>query len=417
MANGDDVRLTADRGLSDPLTLRSPRLRYRPKKPKLRAGRLKLDLAADDRAPRAPQLKLPPAKLEASRVTNSHPTLLDRALSIEDRLVARSFALTEPRWDIRNLDYRSLGEAASGFNENVFTSKTLFRERKVRLEDQQRRDRQWEANSVRERSSFEDWRNRRPSKDPYNPVTVAGEAADKIRQAKAVIARETGKDTLVLAIAMQETSTLTSEYVLGDTYPSLLETLPTSPQLKSPTLDARGTQYRRPLGPTESDYDLAQRNLALAKAVGPWAGEHFPKTGPAANYGIYKMNWYMIERTPLGERLAGLASSDPKLQKKNSAIQAAVGKLINDDRTLATRILMEAMRKWDISPPDPLHPTKGNFWAGHRWGGSGLSNTSDADWSDIQDYYRSVQEIKFKCDHDPNVWESADRHWHDVPAI
>jgi|HubBroStandDraft_6_1064221.scaffolds.fasta_scaffold01726_11 hypothetical protein len=125
------------------------------------------------------------------------------------------------------------------------------------------------------------------------------------------------------------------------------------------------------------------------------------KLGDSANFGIYKMNWFMLRQlttTPAG------AHDD-------------VGRTINSDPGLATRILLEAMRKWSINPPEPNHPVANNFWAGHRQGETGLSFPAAANWDDIQDYFLAIQVIKAKCDGNDSVWDTTIRYGLDVDAI
>jgi hypothetical protein len=126
------------------------------------------------------------------------------------------------------------------------------------------------------------------------------------------------------------------------------------------------------------------------------------KDGDAANFGIYKMNWGMISR----------CASTPR------GLPDDVGRQINDDPGLATKILLDAMRLWSTNPPEPNHPIADNFWAGHRWGASGLQNLSPpADWDDIQDYYLAIHVIKAKCDGNDSVWDTTLRYGLDVDPI
>jgi hypothetical protein len=133
------------------------------------------------------------------------------------------------------------------------------------------------------------------------------------------------------------------------------------------------------------------------------------KTGDAANFGIYKMNWYMIQQcTPakvlIGDNLASTALT-------------TAGTTINSDPALATRILLEATERWSMAGPEPSDPVSGNFWAGQRWGQSGLDNLAGTNWDDIQNYYLAVQAIKAKCDLDPTVWISDVRYSVYVPPV
>jgi hypothetical protein len=125
------------------------------------------------------------------------------------------------------------------------------------------------------------------------------------------------------------------------------------------------------------------------------------KDGDSANFGIYKMNWFMLKQlttTPVG-------------------VPDDVGRRINTDPALATQILLEAMRRWSINPPEPNHPVANNFWAGHRQGETGLSYPTAANWDDIQDYYLAIQVIKAKCDGNDSVWDTPIRYGLDVDPI
>ena len=125
------------------------------------------------------------------------------------------------------------------------------------------------------------------------------------------------------------------------------------------------------------------------------------KTGDAANFGIYKMNFGMIK----------------ECQSAAGADADTLGPTLNSDPALATKILLEAMQIWSTNPPEPNHPVAGNFWAGHRQGSTRLSNAASANWDDIQDYYLAVQVIKAKCDGDATVWDSKIRYYLDVDPI
>jgi len=133
-----------------------------------------------------------------------------------------------------------------------------------------------------------------------------------------------------------------------------------------------------------------------------------PKTGDAANFGVFKMNWFMIRQCPTGLAL---------IEDQPAPTWSSVGTLINADAGLATRLLLEAMEKWSIAAPDPANPVAGNFWAGHRWGETGLMALPETDWPDIARYYRSVQVIKARCERDDEVWSTNVRYWVDVPPV
>src|SRR5262249_35448132 len=99
-----------------------------------------------------------------------------------------------------------------------------------------------------------------------------------------------------------------------------------------------------------------------------------------------------------------------------------VGTMINEDAGIATAILKEAMGKWSTAAPD--FGDLGKFWAGHRWGESGLRNLPAGRdwpitrmWPDIQFYYQSVRWVQCMCDHDPYVWTTPVRYGAIVPAV
>jgi glycosyl hydrolase family 134 len=168
--------------------------------------------------------------------------------------------------------------------------------------------------------------------------------------------RKAGGTTLALAIAMLEDKHLRANYPFGDIYP-----------------DGK------------------------------------PKIGDAANFGIYKMNWYMIQQCPSAKRIIG--------NRPPSFVWQNMGTRINNDPQLATEILLQAMKLWSTDLPNPTIPKTGNFWAGHRWGESGLKNLTGTNWNDILRYYQSVQAIKSKCDNDDTVWESDVRYWVNLPPV
>jgi hypothetical protein len=134
-----------------------------------------------------------------------------------------------------------------------------------------------------------------------------------------------------------------------------------------------------------------------------------PKTGDAANFGVFKMNWYMIQmcqsaKTIIGNRPPGFAWQ-------------SIGIRINNDVKLATQILTEAMHKWSTAAPNPAKPVAQNFWAGHRWGSDGLNAAPHAKWNDILQYFHAVQTIKQACDGDVSVWTSNIRYYLYVPPV
>ena len=191
-----------------------------------------------------------------------------------------------------------------------------------------------------------------PPEDHHHPDTAKNK--DTIRSFGS-------KANTLLAVAMEENKTVSSDYPFGDVYPSLT-------------------------GPGQ------------------------PKTGDAANFGLYKMNWLMISQTEKGKSMIkeerdrqakevhdngqGVAPTDWN-------IESAVGHQINASTAIATEIMVEAMKKWHAEiAPDPSHPIKGNFWAGHRAGWTGLNDPGAADWDDILFYYDAVMAIKARLDND-----------------
>jgi hypothetical protein len=137
-----------------------------------------------------------------------------------------------------------------------------------------------------------------------------------------------------------------------------------------------------------------------------------PKIEDSANFGIYKMNWFMLQQCP-----SVIAILGGYQQSCRSDAWAAVGATINSDLQLTTNVLLEALAKWNSDAPIANEPVPGNFWAGHRQGESGLNNPTGAIWGDIIGYYEAVQAIKTQCDADGTVWTSNARYWVDVPAV
>jgi hypothetical protein len=134
------------------------------------------------------------------------------------------------------------------------------------------------------------------------------------------------------------------------------------------------------------------------------------KDAGAANFGIYKMNWDMIKECSTATKIIGTQPA--------SAVWNTVGPTINSDPVLATQLLIEGMEKWSTAVPDPNNPVENNFWAGQRWGSTGLTNAaSPAQWADIQNYYLAVEAIKAKCDQDSTVWTSNIRYWVYLPRV
>jgi hypothetical protein len=174
--------------------------------------------------------------------------------------------------------------------------------------------------------------------------------------------------------------------------------------------------------------------LAIAMLENATLSADYPfgdrKVGWAANFGVFKMNWYMICQCPTAARLIAAdfvfngSSAETNGQIGTVALCEAnrIGTIINGDAGLATVILREAMGKWSTAAP--MLGDLGNFWAGHRWGESGLRNLPVGNdwpitrmWPDIRLYYRAVQWGKRMCDHDPFVWTTSVRYGALVPPV
>jgi glycosyl hydrolase family 134 len=174
--------------------------------------------------------------------------------------------------------------------------------------------------------------------------------------------------------------------------------------------------------------------LAIAMLENATLSSDYPfgdcKIGWAANFGVFKMNWYMICQCRTAARLISpdfvFNGSPTETNGQNGEValceENRVGTIINADAAIATMILNEAMEKWSTAAP--MLGDLGNFWAGHRWGESGLRNLAAHKdwpitrmWSDIQLYYRSVQWAKCMCDHDPCAWTTAVRYGAIVPPV
>jgi hypothetical protein len=199
----------------------------------------------------------------------------------------------------------------------------------------------------------------------------------------------------LLAVAMEETNTLTSNYHFGDIYPRL-----------------SGPEWN----PGRAVREITSGTVSLSEPKAEtrsFQPDELPgglKTGDAANFGLYKMNWLMISQTDTGKSLIEQERASQTLKIREAKqdfaptdwnVEAAVGHRINADTALASRIMLEAMKKWHAEiAPDPRHPAKGNFWAGHRAGWTGLNDPGSADWNDILFYYDAVMAIKAKLDND-----------------
>ena len=216
------------------------------------------------------------------------------------------------------------------------------------------------------------------------------------------------KRTWLLAIAMQETETLSASYTRGDVAPAVFS-------YSDPKMDVRAISNRFGYVPFRLRRETNEMLFPKMEYF-----EKQPKTDDAANFGIYKMNWFMIKKCPTAKMLVQQVRIDPitrSVLNNEWEIEKVAGERINHSVVLATEILIEAMRQWSIDPPDPINRTENNFWAGHRLGETGLRNLPQGDWVDILRYYRSVEAIKIACDRDEKIWESNIKYYSDVPAI
>lgn len=121
------------------------------------------------------------------------------------------------------------------------------------------------------------------------------------------------------------------------------------------------------------------------------------KSGDAANFGAYKMNWYMIRLAmkdiwPTDPVMANLGPNDYNKLWPGSSL--TIANRINSDYAMATRILQKAMTKWSTGVPTAGAPN--NFWAGHRCGQTGLEGRS-CTWrtfdNEIGFYYNGVMAV------------------------
>jgi hypothetical protein len=207
---------------------------------------------------------------------------------------------------------------------------------------------------------------------------------------------------------MMETSTLTEDdngkYPVGDAYPPAVKFEYAQPGLRVPNTS-------QPFVPS-----LTITRPVLSGDLAPT-----PKTGYAANYGVYKMNWYMISRTPKGAELLRIARKQNP-EGSDDEVSLAAGLQLNkkdgyEGRQLATEIIMQAWNMWGHDAPDEANLETSAFWAGHRWGGGGLLDKTYSHYPDVLAYYKGVERIKRCCDADPNVWRNSKHCWAEVVAI
>jgi hypothetical protein len=115
------------------------------------------------------------------------------------------------------------------------------------------------------------------------------------------------------------------------------------------------------------------------------------KRDDAANFGIFKQNWYMIRR------------SDPAFRGATSG-DYALGAALNHDLARDVAVLHEAQRRWPLEI----------WFAGHRNGHTGLQQP---DTPDVIRYRDAVYWIRSQLDADPAHLTDDIRFWVDVPAI
>lgn len=115
------------------------------------------------------------------------------------------------------------------------------------------------------------------------------------------------------------------------------------------------------------------------------------KTGDAANFGIFKQNWFMI-RTSVSQYANPTAS------------QYQAGAALNTNLSWDIQVLYASQQKYGM-----------DLWfAGHRNGQPGLANPNTAD---INNYKRAVYWIKSQIDSDPKYLTDDTRFYVVVPAI
>jgi hypothetical protein len=132
--------------------------------------------------------------------------------------------------------------------------------------------------------------------------------------------------------------------------------------------------------------------------VSAWpAGFGDGKSGDAANFGIYKMNWYMLRQvlpTTYGSAFNNLGPNSYNNKWPNNP--NTIAQIINSNVGIATRLLYAAMAKW--STAQPVENVKNNFWAGHRCGGTGLDFGrtcvgNESYENQVVRYYKGIQAL------------------------
>jgi hypothetical protein len=110
---------------------------------------------------------------------------------------------------------------------------------------------------------------------------------------------------------------------------------------------------------------LEDKSLPADYPFGDQSPGGVPKIGDAANFGIFKMNWYMIRQCPSAMAILG---SQPA-----STAWKTVGATINSNPTLATQILLEGMGLWSTGTTScnitlPYRRSSGSAMATRRSG-------------------------------------------------
>jgi hypothetical protein len=115
------------------------------------------------------------------------------------------------------------------------------------------------------------------------------------------------------------------------------------------------------------------------------------KTGYAANFGIFKQNWFMIRKV------------EPEFVRTKAADYDR-GAVLNTDLGRDVAVLHAAQRRWSLEV----------WFAGHRNGESGLHRP---DTEDIARYRSAVYWIRDQIDADPANRTNDTRFWVQVAPI
>ena len=115
------------------------------------------------------------------------------------------------------------------------------------------------------------------------------------------------------------------------------------------------------------------------------------KQGDAANFGVFKQNWFMIRR------------SWPAFRDATSGDYAR-GAALNDDLRLDVAVLHAAQQRWPMEI----------WFGGHRNGQTGLQQPASPD---VVRYRDAVYWIRDRIDADPAHLSDDTRFWVHVPAI